>query len=314
MTRVVVRPEVFMTWEKLFESAAGKDVSIRVDNGSEERCHSVVLTAASDVLGAMLATEMREGRERCIKVHDVSIVALRVFLRLLYTGSLEPDDWLATPGCHRSHKRQRDDGTRQKSFSPSRGRRRSRSGSWRQRSFARRFAGADLAAACAASAAATVGCAVAAVDFDDHEDDELPLHLLLEVAELAKMWIVESVRVGVVEELLRRLRSAPRRCRSPCSRSSDTDSSRTCSPPGTAATRGRGCRSEFGLDSASFGKIMSAAIRHELGAVRLAGMEVARHSLKIRAAFERRELPAEVLHDLEALWPKPQARRVRRQL
>jgi hypothetical protein len=78
--------------EKLFmQEDDQKDVALSGDDGSI-RAHSFVLSAASDVFTGILknGTEKHSGT---IHFTGVSVVTLKVFLRLLYTGCISKDDW-----------------------------------------------------------------------------------------------------------------------------------------------------------------------------------------------------------------------------
>lgn len=69
-----------------------KDVSFKLADG-EERAHRVVLMSASEVFSSMFKLSMRESFEKVVELPDVSCVAMRVFLRLLYTGHVDAADW-----------------------------------------------------------------------------------------------------------------------------------------------------------------------------------------------------------------------------
>jgi len=78
--------------EKLFmQEDDQKDVALSGDDGSI-RAHSFVLSAASDAFTGILknGTEKHSGT---IHFTGVSVVTLKVFLRLLYTGCISKDDW-----------------------------------------------------------------------------------------------------------------------------------------------------------------------------------------------------------------------------
>merc|ERR1711964_482146 len=69
-----------------------KDVLFKLADG-EERAHKVVLKAASEVFSGMFKHGMRENAEGVVELPDVSRAAMRVFLRLIYTGHVDPSDW-----------------------------------------------------------------------------------------------------------------------------------------------------------------------------------------------------------------------------
>merc|ERR1719510_1867273 len=64
--------------------ADNKDITFILKDGSEK--------SRSAVLKSMLSYDMKE-KKGTIELTDVSVVAMRVFLRLLYTGSVCEDDW-----------------------------------------------------------------------------------------------------------------------------------------------------------------------------------------------------------------------------
>ena len=70
-----------------------KDIIFEVADGELE-AHSVVLKASSDVFKQMLQSQMSEGTSRRISLPEVSVVAMKVFLRLLYTGRVDVSDWV----------------------------------------------------------------------------------------------------------------------------------------------------------------------------------------------------------------------------
>lgn len=82
---------VLNLYERLFESDS-KDVAFKLKDGVEY-AHKIILEASSDALKGMFAAEMREGQEHVIELAEVDCVTMRVFLRLLYTGYVDPKDW-----------------------------------------------------------------------------------------------------------------------------------------------------------------------------------------------------------------------------
>lgn len=82
---------IFALNESLF-SAPGKDVTFELKDG-EEQAHSLVLSASSSVFAQMLTAPMEERSSRRIKLPDVDRATMRIFLRLLYTGHANEEDW-----------------------------------------------------------------------------------------------------------------------------------------------------------------------------------------------------------------------------
>lgn len=77
---------------RMFECEALKDVTFIVDDG-EEKAHKAVLAAASEVFESMFTSGMQETQTGQVELRSTSRVAMRVFLRLVYTGGVEPADW-----------------------------------------------------------------------------------------------------------------------------------------------------------------------------------------------------------------------------
>mmetsp|Transcript_134420 Transcript_134420/g.287583 ORF Transcript_134420/g.287583 Transcript_134420/m.287583 type:complete len:300 (+) Transcript_134420:74-973(+) len=69
-----------------------KDVTFRLADG-EIGAHRSVLAAASDALAAMFASSMQEGSSGYVDLKNVDCETMRVFLRQIYTGHVDPEDW-----------------------------------------------------------------------------------------------------------------------------------------------------------------------------------------------------------------------------
>jgi len=108
------------------------------------------------------------------------------------------------------------------------------------------------------------------------EADELPLVLLLGVLRVAKKYLADSVTKLVVEVLKTRLAQAS-------------------GIPETVET------------------ILAASIAEDIGALRMASIQVAKQSEAMRERYETGELRPEVEAELQALWPprRPQLKRAR---
>lgn len=83
--------------EKLF-SEEEKDLTVQCADGTVS-AHKCVLRAASDAFAGLLRHPMREKKTDIISIDDVTVMEMRVFLRLVYTGHVEPADWGAGPGA-----------------------------------------------------------------------------------------------------------------------------------------------------------------------------------------------------------------------
>lgn len=86
--RVSVPEGLLSTWEAALMNASAADVSICAQNEVVVPAHSLVLSAASKVLAAMLQSTWKEGSERWIRVEDCDGQSIRLLLSLLYTGSV----------------------------------------------------------------------------------------------------------------------------------------------------------------------------------------------------------------------------------
>lgn len=186
-----------------------KDVTFELADG-REYAHRAVLAAASDVWGRMLGSTMQE-RNGVIRMPDVDCVAMRVFLRLIYTAHIDPADWGKGDSADNNTK--------------------------------------------------------------------LPVELLLQVAKLAKRYMVDAVLSIATQALKARLTELKAR--------------------GLVLT---------------FEKILSAAIKTDLSAVRMAALDLARTFQALKVRYNRKELQPEVLAELQAIWPTPKVSRKRARL
>jgi len=79
--------------ERMFDNRSSGDVVFVASDG-QEAAHSLVLSTASEVFKSMLTSELQEARTKTVEVPDVTCMELRFFLRLLYAGQVDEDDWL----------------------------------------------------------------------------------------------------------------------------------------------------------------------------------------------------------------------------
>lgn len=79
--------------ERMFNNRSSGDVVFVASDG-QESAHSLVLSTASEVFKTMLTSKLQEGSTRRIEVPDLTCMELRFFLRLLYAGQVDEDDWL----------------------------------------------------------------------------------------------------------------------------------------------------------------------------------------------------------------------------
>lgn len=186
--------------EQLFQDDRFKDITFKLDDG-EVRAHRNVLAASSCVFRAMLSGSMTEARTGDITISNVQGASARTFLRLLYTGQVDPVDWKES-------------------------------------------------------------CAD-----DSKPSNKVPLQVLLELARLAKQYMVDGVIQLVVEAAKNRLAEAGDH------------------------------------DTETIQVVLAAAISEDLGAIRAAAIEAAKGSRNMRELYEKQDLLPAVQAELQAIWP-----------
>ena len=90
---VPIRREIQSVWEAFFADDERKDVTLQLPDGTEVLAHGSLLMAASPVFKAMLSHDMEEKQRHVIKLPGFSRAEVRFFLRLVYTGGVEPGEW-----------------------------------------------------------------------------------------------------------------------------------------------------------------------------------------------------------------------------
>eukprot|EP00928_Gymnodinium_smaydae_P054692 TRINITY_DN38424_c0_g1_i1.p1 TRINITY_DN38424_c0_g1~~TRINITY_DN38424_c0_g1_i1.p1 ORF type:complete len:373 (+),score=56.48 TRINITY_DN38424_c0_g1_i1:34-1152(+) len=89
-------PEALLErYERLFERN-DKDITFRLRDG-ETAAHRIILSAASEVFEQMFSHRMSESKTGIVELPDISRASMRVFLRLIYTGQINPEDWEPSP-------------------------------------------------------------------------------------------------------------------------------------------------------------------------------------------------------------------------
>mmetsp|Transcript_62816 Transcript_62816/g.192122 ORF Transcript_62816/g.192122 Transcript_62816/m.192122 type:complete len:339 (-) Transcript_62816:51-1067(-) len=88
--RVSVDCGIVNLWEELRRDADSHDVTLVTAEG-DVSAHRAVLVRASPVLGAMLASSMREGRQQRVEIKDTPKQSAVLFLDLLYAGTSTED-------------------------------------------------------------------------------------------------------------------------------------------------------------------------------------------------------------------------------
>ena len=84
--RVSIDEGIVEIWEKIFAAHGSHDLTIQTADHSVT-AHAAVLSEASPVVKAMMASTMKEGASRCIAVTDMSSSAVTLLLEVLYTCS-----------------------------------------------------------------------------------------------------------------------------------------------------------------------------------------------------------------------------------
>jgi len=90
-----IRDGVLQQWTRLYEDQTLKDVEITLCDGERVMADSLMLKTSSPVFRAMLTHDMRERQTMSLQIDDCPARHFRFFLRLLYTGQMNPGDWLA---------------------------------------------------------------------------------------------------------------------------------------------------------------------------------------------------------------------------
>jgi len=78
--------------ESLHDDQQFKDVTFKLGDG-EVRAHRCVLAAASPAFAGMFTSPLRESSSGVVELPDCKDRAMRVVLRILYTGHVDPRDW-----------------------------------------------------------------------------------------------------------------------------------------------------------------------------------------------------------------------------
>jgi len=95
LSKALVPEELLEMWAKFLGDVATTDVRICITKTGDEveilNAHAGILCAASPVLNAMLSGYMQEASGREVSLQNVSTLAVKVLLSLMYTGSLSVD-------------------------------------------------------------------------------------------------------------------------------------------------------------------------------------------------------------------------------
>lgn len=88
-----VREGLLTQWELIYQDHSVKDVEVVLKDGLSVMADSLVLKVSSPVFRAMLTHELQEKREMKFIIDDYTAAEFRFFLRLMYTGRMDPAEW-----------------------------------------------------------------------------------------------------------------------------------------------------------------------------------------------------------------------------
>lgn len=269
-------------YEHLFNSKRFEDVVFVLADGTEG-AHKVVLAAASDAFAAMFEQPMQEFQSGRVELRGVKWVTMRVFLRLLYTGRVDPQDWQDEPRQAAQGKGPGGGGRQGGGPQPRGGQGGGPEAEDRGEEEYEDAVDDDSAGPSSEEVEDTdegetrernEGAAEAAEPEPEKSQSrqhvEVPLETLCEVAGLAQKYMVGNVLQLAVEALKVRLQKAAVEKNVPV-----------------------------------FEDIAAVAVGMGLGAVRTAAAQVARKSRAVRKRYDARQLRPEVQLELQAVWPPP---------
>lgn len=259
---------VMEMYEHLYISKRFEDVTFALADG-EETAHKVVLAAASDAFAAMFEHSMQECRSGKVEMSGVRRTTMRVFLRLLYTGRVDPHDWqeeAPRPREDSDYQQRRldpEDKGEEEYVDAVDNDHHSNASDVNEDS--------DEAESEVRNKQAPDGPEIAAGNEGKAtRHTEVPLETLCEVAGLAQKYLVSNVLQLAIEALKVRLQ-----------------------------------RAAVEKNVVVFEDIMSVAIDMGLGAVRTAAVQVAKKSRAVKSRYDARLLRPEVLLELQSVWPPP---------
>ena len=84
----VLRSVADVQWSKMRDDTEYADMKFLSNDGGEFPCHRIVLASSSHVFAAMLSSEFRESKTRCVQLPECSFVVLNAFLDCKYRRAL----------------------------------------------------------------------------------------------------------------------------------------------------------------------------------------------------------------------------------
>lgn len=88
IAKLSIQEPVIEMWAKIWRDEESADLTIECLGGGKVRCHYVVVSKISEVLAAMVSSNMQEGLSKRIVLVDVSAEAVRLLLEVCYCGSV----------------------------------------------------------------------------------------------------------------------------------------------------------------------------------------------------------------------------------
>lgn len=287
---------VFGMTEKLFEEKQFADVTFVLADG-QEHAHRAILAASSDAFAAMFSQPMQESVSGRVELPDTKAAAIRAFLRLLYTGKIDANDWVSDspesmpPNRLKDEPQEEEEHADEEEDDPSIMTAHDQSESDEAANSDEEDSADDESSEYLSgddSDARTGSSCNENTRWNDQPQrstSEMPLPLLLEVAELAHRYMVRGILALLVEALrIRLFRYFVELEVCPV----------TCEQPFWAALQ----------------EIVVFARRNDILVLRVAALHMARRSAVVRKAYRQGKLCADVRQEFSANWSlQPQARR-----
>jgi len=89
---------------QILDTGRGSDVTLVAEYGKKFPAHVLILSSRSPVFAAMFQHDMKEKREKCVTIHDLSPNAIEGLLEFIYTDSVADISTLAAELLYAAHK------------------------------------------------------------------------------------------------------------------------------------------------------------------------------------------------------------------
>lgn len=86
--KLQIQEPVVEMWEAVWRDSESADLTIECEGGYKVKCHYLVVSKISDVLKAMVSSNMQEGISKKIILPDAPAPAVKLFLEICYCGSV----------------------------------------------------------------------------------------------------------------------------------------------------------------------------------------------------------------------------------